>query len=56
MKKIKVKPLPNRIVLNPKNMKPIKAEGEEVTLCPQIKRYIKFGDLEVIKTKTTRKK
>lgn len=55
MKKVKVNPMPDRFVVNPNTGRQIKS-GDEVTLCTQIKRYIKFGDLEIIEPKQVRKK
>jgi hypothetical protein len=56
MERIDVKPTEGRIVIHPVSGKPIKTKGETVFKCPQIKRYLKFGDLELvekkIKTKT----
>jgi hypothetical protein len=60
MEKIKVKPIDGRIVIHPTSMKPIKQEGQVVYHDTQIRRYIKFGDLEIVeetkpKKKTTKK-
>lgn len=53
MIKIKVKPTEDRIVIHPVSLVPIKPEGEIVYQCPQIKRYLKFGDL--VKVEETKK-
>ena len=55
MERIKVKPIEGRIVIHPVSGKPIKIEGEEVYKCPQIKRYLKFGDLEIVVKKSKTK-
>ncbi|MAF25811.1 hypothetical protein CL634_09600 [bacterium] len=49
MKKIFVKPVNGLTVIHPISMAPIKQEGEIVLECTQIKRYLKFGDLEISK-------
>jgi len=51
MEKIFVKPVEERIVIHPVSGKPIKADGEEVFKDPQIKRYLKFGDLTIVEPK-----
>ena len=55
MERIKVKPVDGRIVIHPVSMVPIKQEGEIVEKDIQIKRYLKFGDLEIITEKPKKK-
>lgn len=55
MEKIKVKPVEGRIVIHPVSGKPIKTEGEDVYKCAQVKRYLKFGDLEIVVKKSKTK-
>tara|TARA_R110001632_G_scaffold184926_1_gene305148 strand:- start:239 stop:424 length:186 start_codon:yes stop_codon:yes gene_type:complete len=57
MDKIFVKPTNGLTVIHPISMVAIKQEGEIVYKDTQIKRYLKFGDLEIVKElkKTTNK-
>lgn len=55
MERIKVKPVDGRIVIHPVSMVAIKQEGEIVEKDIQIKRYLKFGDLEIITEKPKKK-
>lgn len=57
METVKVKPASEGLlVIHPDSMVPIKQEGEIVELSTQIKRYIKFGDLEIVKETKPKKK
>ncbi len=56
MEKIKVKPVEGRVVIHPISLKPLKKEGEVVYRCSQIKRYLKFGDVTIVKDKIIKKK
>jgi hypothetical protein len=49
MTKLFVKPKEGLTVINPLRNKPFLADGEEVEMTSQVKRYIKFGDLVLSK-------